>query len=104
MIQHNFRFAPLTKGSEIKDSAQKFSFKKGNFIGNIQTSHPEIIGIDNEKVKELISHKNADFSKMIFVNHAFNPLFFDLQQSYPNLELFFRIDDTGYLPLILKEI
>jgi hypothetical protein len=96
MIQHNFR------NNLKKDTPE--NLKRGNFIGNIQTINPDIIGNDNEKVKELISNKNADFSKMIFINHSFNPLFFDLKQSYPNLELFFRIDDTGYLPLILKEI
>lgn len=96
MIQHNFR------NNLNKDTPE--NLKRGNFIGNIQTTNPKIIGVDNEIVKDLITNKNADFSKMIFINHAFNPLFFDLKQSYPNLELFFRIDDTGSLPLILKEI
>lgn len=38
------------------------------------------------------------------MNEDFNPLFHKLHQTYPNLELFFRIDDTGYLPLILQAI
>ncbi|MDR0650548.1 MAG: hypothetical protein LBG59_03990 [Candidatus Peribacteria bacterium] len=96
MIQHNFR-------NNLNKNTPKH-LKKGNFIGNIKTTAPEIIGINNEKMKKLISNKNADFSKMIFINNAFNPLFFDLKQTYPNLELFFRIDDTGYLPLILQAI
>ncbi|MDR0282601.1 MAG: hypothetical protein LBI53_04845 [Candidatus Peribacteria bacterium] len=96
MIQHNFR------NNLSKDTPE--NFKRGNFIGNIQSSNPEIIGANNEIVKEIITNKNADLSRMIFINHAFNPQFFNLQQTYSNLELFFRIDDTGYLPLILQEI
>ncbi|MDR2541284.1 MAG: hypothetical protein LBD11_06025 [Candidatus Peribacteria bacterium] len=38
------------------------------------------------------------------INEAFSPLWYTLHQTYPNLELFFRIDDVGYLPLLLKKI
>jgi tRNA-2-methylthio-N6-dimethylallyladenosine synthase len=38
------------------------------------------------------------------MNEDFNPLFHRLHQTYPNLELFFRIDDTGSLPLLLEKI
>ena len=96
MIQHNFR-------NNLNKNTPE-NLKRGNFIGNIQSPNPEIIGTDNEIVKGIIANKNADLSKMIFINHAFNPQFFNFQQTYPNLELFFRIDDTGYLPLILQKI
>ena len=38
------------------------------------------------------------------INHAFNPLFHSLSQKRPNIELFFRIDDTGFLPLMLQKL
>lgn len=38
------------------------------------------------------------------INQDFNPLWHTLHQTYPNLELFFRIDDLGKLPLILEQI
>ncbi|GHW02222.1 tRNA-2-methylthio-N(6)-dimethylallyladenosine synthase [candidate division SR1 bacterium] len=54
--------------------------KKGNFLGTLQN-------IDD-----------------IPLNESFNPLFHNLKKTYPNLELFFRIDDVGFLPLILQKI
>lgn len=39
-----------------------------------------------------------------YINEDFNPLRHTLHQTYPNLELFFRIDDVGKLPLILEKI
>jgi tRNA-2-methylthio-N6-dimethylallyladenosine synthase len=38
------------------------------------------------------------------INEDFNPLFHKLHQTYPHLELFFRIDDVGKLPLILENM
>ena len=60
--------------------------------------------MENEEIKELIDHKQTSLENMVFINHAFNPLFFNLKQTYPNLELCFRIDDTGFLPLMLEKI
>ena len=45
-------------------------------------------------MKELIDRKKENLDNMVFINHAFNPLFFNLKETYPNLELCFRIDDT----------
>jgi len=96
MIQHCFRnnFTPNVPAN----------LKKGNFIGRAKTALPQVIGFDNEEVKEIKEKKKADLDSMVFVNHAFNPLFHELHQTYPNLELFFRIDDVGFLPLIVKEL
>ncbi len=38
------------------------------------------------------------------INQDFNPLRHNLHQTYPNLELFFRIDDVGNLPILLEKI
>jgi len=40
----------------------------------------------------------------LYVNHAFSPLRSTYSTQYPNVELFFRIDDTGFLPLLAKEL
>lgn len=105
MVQHNFRLSPLTKGGgEAGGSKPLSAFKRGNFIGSIKTVNPKVIGKTNEEIKELKSKKNADFSSSIFINHAYNPLFFELNKTYPHLELFFRIDDTGFLPLMLQTL
>lgn len=94
MVQHHFRNTFTKNVPE--------NLKKGNFIGRAKVELPQIIGFDNEEVKEIKEKKKADLDSMVFVNHAFNPLFHELHQTYPNLELFFRIDDVGFLPLIIQ--
>lgn len=41
---------------------------------------------------------------IVYINHAFNPMFHRINKSWENVELFFRIDDTGFLPLMMKRI
>ncbi len=41
---------------------------------------------------------------VVYINHAFNPMFHKINKSWKNVELFFRIDDTGFLPLMMKRI
>jgi hypothetical protein len=41
---------------------------------------------------------------MLYINHAFNPMFVNLTKKFKNLELFFRVDDISFLPLILKKL
>jgi len=87
MIQHNFR-----SGKLLKDDPKNAKFERGNFIGSLKTQKPNIIGITNQEIEELTSKKIN--TEMVFVNHAFNPMFCSLQKKWKNLELFWRIDDT----------
>jgi hypothetical protein len=57
----------------------------------------------NDEIENLDSRKD-DTDKIVFINHAYNPIFNQLQNNFSNLELFFRIDDTGFLPIILKKL
>ena len=41
---------------------------------------------------------------VVYINNAFNPMFHNIHKSWKNVELFFRIDDTGFLPLMMKRI
>ncbi|PID34917.1 MAG: hypothetical protein CR971_00800 [candidate division SR1 bacterium] len=41
---------------------------------------------------------------IIPINYAFNPMFGRLVETFPNIELFFRIDDVGLLPFILPQL
>jgi hypothetical protein len=41
---------------------------------------------------------------MLYINHAFNPIFVNLTKKFKNLELFFRVDDIAFLPLILQKL
>ena len=96
MIQHNFR--------NILKKNTPAQFKRGNFLWLSEWNDIQIIWTTNDEMKELIDHKKVSLDNMVFINHAFNPLFFNLKDTYPNLELCFRIDDTWFLPLMLEKI
>ena len=96
MIQHNFR--------NILKKDTPAQFKRGNFLWLSEWNDIKIIWTTNDEMKELIDHKKENLDNMVFINHAFNPLFFNLKETYPNLELCFRIDDTWFLPLMLEKI
>lgn len=96
MIQHNFR--------NILKKNTPAQFKRGNFLWLSEWNDIKIIWATNDEMKELIDHKKENLDNMVFINHAFNPLFFNLKETYPNLELCFRIDDTWFLPLMLEKI
>jgi len=98
MIQHNLRNAKITLDP---NKILPDSLKVGNFLGSIQSQTPEIIWATADEIND---HKYNPNTKQIWINHAFNPLFYNLIQKRPNIELFFRIDDTGFLPLILNKI
>ncbi len=96
MIQHNLR------NQKITEKLLPENLKRGNFLGTIQTKNPEVVWITAEEVNEFKIQNTIH--KTIGINHVFNPLFHNLKQKRKNIELFFRIDDTGFLPLILKKI
>ena len=96
MIQHNFR--------NILKKDTPSQFRRGNFLWLSEWNDIKIIWTTNDEMKELIDHKKESLDDMVFINHAFNPLFFNLKETYPNLELCFRIDDTWFLPLMLEKI
>jgi len=96
MIQHNFR--------NILKKNTPAQFKRGNFLWLSEWNDIKIIWTTNDEMKELIDRKKENLDNMVFINHAFNPLFFNLKETYPNLELCFRIDDTWFLPLMLEKI
>lgn len=96
MVQHNFR--------NILKKDTPTQFRRGNFLWLSEWNDIKVIWTTNDEMKELIDHKKESLDDMVFINHAFNPLFFNLKETYPNLELCFRIDDTWFLPLMLEKI
>jgi tRNA-2-methylthio-N6-dimethylallyladenosine synthase len=95
MIQHNMRSWKL-KGSKIE------KLKVGNFLWSIKNKHPEIIWVTTDEINNW-KLKIQD-GKFVWINHAFNPMFHNILQKQRNLELMRRIDDTGFLPLILQRL
>ncbi len=96
MIQHNMRNHKLSDQKKLPEQ-----LKTWNFSGAILSKEPKIIGLTSEEINEL---KKTETSDIVGINHTFNPLFHSLSQKWPNIELFFRIDDTGFLPLMLKRL
>ncbi len=99
MIQHNLR------NSKITNKKLPETMKVWNFIWVINTENYQIVGESTEEIKEYIKNTTKNSDKTIMpINHAFNPQFFNIKKTFDNLELFWRIDDTGYLPKILEKI
>lgn len=84
----------------------------GNFSGDISTLEPTIIGLnrlDEEKelkdiVRDVAQGKEDRRSEILYVNHAFDPLFGHMQRTAPQVELFFRINDIGYIPAVMRKL
>lgn len=93
MIWHNLKVKSLK--SKVETQAAKFS--KWNFLKSITTKDPEILWLD--KIDEDTIDVLKDY---IYVNNSYNPVFSKLRESFDNLELFFRIDDIGFLPKIMN--
>ena len=94
MIQHNLR------NSKLKN--EKTNLKIGNFMWSIQSKNPQIIGISADEINLMNSSEKA--TKIVWINNVFNPVFHGLIQKRKNIELMRRIDDTWFLPLMLKKI
>lgn len=101
MIQHNLRNTVVKKKSTGK--AVKGLMGVGNFVGTVETIDPEIVGMTNLEIEEFRPKPGLE-DNVVYINHAFNPLFAKLNKSWPNVELFFRIDDTGFLPLMMMRL
>ena len=97
MVQHYLKNDKIKQAKTGKKSAQH----TGNFVWGITIQDPEIIGRDNNFEDEL---KDKNLENVLYVNHAFSPLRSTYSQQYSNVELFFRIDDTGFLPLLADRL
>jgi len=94
MIQHNMRSWKL--------KAESWKLNVWNFMWSISTKIPEVIWLYTDEINNW--KLKIENWKFIGVNNAFNPMFYRLHGTYPNIELMRRIDDTGFLPLILKKL
>lgn len=92
MIQHTLRNTKL--------SVEPWIMKIGNFLWSLTTKNPEIVWITSDEINDLLPWT----SPRVPINNAFNPLFHKLTQKWKNIELMWRIDDTGFLPLIVQRV
>lgn len=68
----------------------------------IKTKAPQVIWLTTDEVNKMKSSEKS--SEIIGINNIFNPVFHSLTQKRKNIELMRRIDDTGFLPLMLKKL
>lgn len=101
MIQHNMRNAKIMNETQNKKIGG--NLREWNFVGTVLSQEPIVIGITNDEIQKLDKIANHA-GNIVYVNHAYNPLFFKLNKQFPNIELFFRIDDTGFLPLMMNRL
>ncbi|HMT27198.1 MAG TPA: hypothetical protein PKD96_02755, partial [Candidatus Absconditabacterales bacterium] len=76
MIQHNMRNAKIQ--NEVNDKKVNEQMKLGNFVGGVKTLEPEIIGFTNQEI-EKVSHSKEQSGNIVYINHAFNPMFVKMQ-------------------------
>jgi tRNA-2-methylthio-N6-dimethylallyladenosine synthase len=62
----------------------------------------------DEKLKEIVRdyslNRENKTDELLYVNHAFDPMFGQMNRSFPNVELFFRINDVGMLPYVMRKL
>ena len=105
MIQHNLN---LKKTRTTKSK----KYQLGNFVDNPITASPTMVGLLDVEEDKWLKDMVRDFvlgdkkapNNLLYINHAFDPLFKQMQREFPNVELFFRINDVGMLPYIIKEL
>lgn len=105
MIQHNLNLKKL--GTTVSKK-----LTKGNFVDAVSTISPTVVwllSLDEDTVlkqvaKEIALKQNNRATQLVYTNHAFDPLFRKMQDTFPNVELFFRIDDTGFLPIMMQQL
>lgn len=105
MIQHNLNLKKTRTTTSKK-------YKMGNFVWDVKSNAPFIVWMEDveqdkhlkDKVRDRVLWKTEQPDDLLYINHAFDPLFKKMQNEFPNVELFFRINDVGMLPYIIWEL
>lgn len=105
MIWHNLN---LKKTRTTKSK----KYKMGNFTGDVKWKSPQIVWLmDVEKDKSLkdrvrdrVMGKEEQPEDLLYINHAFDPLYKHMNNEFPNVELFFRINDVWFLPYMIQAL
>lgn len=95
MVGHNLNLKK-TKATTSK------KYITGNFLGNVATKEPMIVWL--EPLSDEIRKKLRPWDDILYVNHSFDPLWRTMRESFPNTELFFRINDLGFLPFVMRKL
>ena len=105
MIQHNLNLKKTRTTSSKK-------YKMWNFVGDVKSNAPFVVWLQDveedkalkDKVRDRALGKTEQPDDLLYINHAFDPLFKKMHNEFPNVELFFRINDVGMLPYIIDTL
>lgn len=95
MIGHNLN---LKKTNATKSK----KYRMGNFLWNVSSDEPCIIWL--EQLDDTVRKSLTPSDEYLYVNHSFDPLWQTMRTSFPNTELFFRINDLGFLPVVMRKL
>ncbi|MDP2670391.1 MAG: radical SAM protein [bacterium] len=95
MIGHNLNL------KKAKATASK-KLTMGNFLGNVESNEPTIVGLEplTDELRKTLNPSD----EILYVNHSFDPLRRTMHDSFPSVELFFRINDLGFLPFVMRKL
>jgi tRNA-2-methylthio-N6-dimethylallyladenosine synthase len=100
MVQHYLKTWKIVKQ---RDKKEQKSLQLGNFVWWVKTKNPTIIWRHEEDLEWYAKYDNPT-GDYLFVNHSFNPLYKKMAMKFPNIELFFRIDDVWMLPRMVQQL
>lgn len=95
MIGHNLNL------KKAKATTSK-KYTTGNFLWNVESNEPAIVWLEplTDEIRKTLSPSD----EVLYVNHSFDPLWRTMRESFPNTELFFRINDLGFLPFVMRKL
>jgi tRNA-2-methylthio-N6-dimethylallyladenosine synthase len=95
MIGHNLNL------QKAKATTSK-KYTTGNFLWNVESNEPTIVWLEplSDEIRKTLSPSD----EILYVNHSFDPLRRTMRESFPNTELFFRINDLGFLPFVMRKL
>ena len=95
MVGHNLNL------KKAKATTSK-KYTTGNFLWNVESNEPAIVGLEplTDELRKTLSPSD----EVLYVNHSFDPLRRTMRESFPNTELFFRINDLGFLPFVMRKL
>ena len=84
----------------------------GNFTGDVKSKTPHIVWLtDVEKdkslkniVRDFVMWTRENTEDLLYINHAFDPLYKKMNNEFGDVELFFRINDVWFLPYMVQAL
>ena len=105
MVWHNLNLKK-TRTSKSK------KYTMWNFTGDVKWKSPQIVGLTDvekdkklkDRVRDRVLWTQEQPQDLLYINHAFDPLYRHMHNEFPQVELFFRINDVWFLPYMVQAL